>query len=40
MVASATRTGHRVYVVVMHSTDLPGDTTLLFNWVWRSFAWS
>jgi D-alanyl-D-alanine carboxypeptidase len=40
MVASATRDGHRVYVVVMHSTDLPGDTTLLFNWVWRSFAWS
>ena len=39
MVASATRDGHRVYVVVMHSTDLPGDTTLLFNWVWRSFAW-
>ena len=39
MVASATRSGHRVYVVVMHSTDLPGDTTLLFNWVWRTFAW-
>jgi len=38
-VASATRDGHRVYVVVMHSTDLPGDTTLLFNWVWRNFAW-
>jgi D-alanyl-D-alanine carboxypeptidase len=39
MVASATRDGHRVYVVVMHSSDLPGDTTLLFNWVRRSFAW-
>jgi D-alanyl-D-alanine carboxypeptidase (penicillin-binding protein 5/6) len=39
MVASATRDGHRVYVVVMHSSDLPGDTTLLFNWVWRSFVW-
>ena len=39
MVASATRDGHRVYVVIMHSTDLPGDTTLLFDWVWRSFAW-
>jgi hypothetical protein len=24
---------------VMHSTDLPGDTTLLLNWVWKSFAW-
>ncbi len=40
MVASATRDGHRVYVTVMHSTDLPGDTTALLNWTFRSFAWS
>jgi D-alanyl-D-alanine carboxypeptidase (penicillin-binding protein 5/6) len=39
MVASATRDGHRVYVTVMHSTDLPGDTSRLLDWVWRTFAW-
>jgi serine-type D-Ala-D-Ala carboxypeptidase (penicillin-binding protein 5/6) len=39
MVTSVVHAGHRVYVTVMHSTDLPGDTTLLLNWVWKSFAW-
>jgi serine-type D-Ala-D-Ala carboxypeptidase (penicillin-binding protein 5/6) len=39
MVASAVRDGHRVYVSVMHSEDLPGDCTALFNWVWNSFTW-
>jgi D-alanyl-D-alanine carboxypeptidase len=40
MVASATRQGQRVYVTVMHSTDLPGDTARLLDWVWRTFSWS
>jgi len=39
MVASAVHDGHRVYVSVMHSEDLPGDCTALFNWVWNSFTW-
>jgi hypothetical protein len=39
IVASATRDGHRVFVSLMHSQDLVGDCTALFNWVWDSFAW-
>jgi len=39
IVASATREGHRVFVSLMHSQDLVGDCTALFNWVWDSFAW-
>jgi D-alanyl-D-alanine carboxypeptidase len=39
IVASATRDGHRVYVSLMRSQDLPGDSTALFNWVWRTFEW-
>jgi D-alanyl-D-alanine carboxypeptidase len=39
IVASATRGGHRVYVSLMRSRDLPGDSTALFDWVWRTFAW-
>jgi D-alanyl-D-alanine carboxypeptidase len=39
IVASAVRNGHRVYVSLMHSEDLVGDSTLLFNWVWDTFAW-
>ena len=39
MVTSAVHAGHKVYVTVMHSTDLPGDTTLLLNWVWKTFTW-
>ena len=38
-VASAVRDGHRVYVSLMHSEDLPGDSTALFNWVWNNFTW-
>ena len=40
IVASATHDGHRVYVSLMHSQDLVGDSTPLFDWVWASFAWS
>lgn len=39
IVASATRDGHRVFVSLMHSQDLVGDCTALFDWVWQTFAW-
>jgi D-alanyl-D-alanine carboxypeptidase len=39
IVASATHDGHRVFVSLLHSQDLVGDCTALFNWVWDSFAW-
>jgi D-alanyl-D-alanine carboxypeptidase len=39
IVASATRDGHRVYVSLMHSQDLVGDCSALFDWVWDNFAW-
>jgi D-alanyl-D-alanine carboxypeptidase len=39
IVASAVHAGHRVYVSLMHSEDLPGDCTTLFNWVWDTFSW-
>jgi D-alanyl-D-alanine carboxypeptidase len=39
IVASATRDGHHVYISLMHSQDLIGDCTRLFNWVWDTFAW-
>ncbi|GAC1323393.1 MAG: hypothetical protein NVSMB2_21090 [Chloroflexota bacterium] len=39
IVASATRNGHHVYVSLMHSQDLVGDCSALFDWVWDSFAW-
>jgi hypothetical protein len=39
IVASAVHNGHRVFVSLMHSQDLPGDCTALFNWVWDSFSW-
>jgi hypothetical protein len=39
IVASAVHEGHRVYVSLMHSEDLPGDSTALFNWVWDNFSW-
>jgi D-alanyl-D-alanine carboxypeptidase len=40
IVASASRDGHRVYVVVMHSDDLLGDCRALFDWAWRAFGWA
>ena len=39
IVASATHDGHRVFVSLMHSQDLVGDCTALFDWVWDTFAW-
>jgi D-alanyl-D-alanine carboxypeptidase len=39
IVASATRNGHRVYVGLMRSEDLPSDSMSLFDWVWQTYAW-
>ena len=39
IVASAVHDGHRVYVSLMHSADLAGDCTALFDWVWSAFNW-
>jgi D-alanyl-D-alanine carboxypeptidase len=39
IVASATRDGHHVYISLMHSHDLVGDCTALFDWVWENFSW-
>jgi D-alanyl-D-alanine carboxypeptidase len=39
IVASASHQGHRVFVSLMRSQDLPGDSAALFNWVWRTFRW-
>jgi serine-type D-Ala-D-Ala carboxypeptidase (penicillin-binding protein 5/6) len=39
IVASATRNGHRVLVVLMHCGDIVGDSTPLFNWVFANFTW-
>jgi len=39
LVGSATRSGHRVYAVVMHSDDIEADTSALLNWAWHEFAW-
>jgi D-alanyl-D-alanine carboxypeptidase len=40
LVGSATRGGHRVYAVVMHSDDIEADTSALLDWAWQEFAWS
>ncbi|MGI9148283.1 MAG: D-alanyl-D-alanine carboxypeptidase family protein [Chloroflexota bacterium] len=39
IVASATHDGHRLYVSLMRSQDLVGDSTKLFDWAWSTFAW-
>jgi D-alanyl-D-alanine carboxypeptidase (penicillin-binding protein 5/6) len=39
IVGSASRDGHRVFVVAMHSDDLFADSTALLDWVWKSFVW-
>jgi D-alanyl-D-alanine carboxypeptidase len=39
MVASVTRDGHRVYVGLMRSDNLVGDSTALLNWALRTFRW-
>jgi serine-type D-Ala-D-Ala carboxypeptidase (penicillin-binding protein 5/6) len=39
LVGSATRNGHRVYAVVMHSDDIEADAAALLDWAWQEFAW-
>jgi D-alanyl-D-alanine carboxypeptidase len=39
LVGSATRNGHRLYAVVMHSDDIQADTTALLDWAWQEFTW-
>ena len=39
IIASAVHDGHRVYVSLMHSEDLVGDCSALFDWVWSNFGW-
>jgi D-alanyl-D-alanine carboxypeptidase (penicillin-binding protein 5/6) len=39
LVGSATRKGHRVYTVVLHSDDTMADSAALLDWVWASFTW-
>ena len=40
LVGSATRKGHRVYAVVMHSDDIQADTSALLDWAFQEFAWN
>ena len=39
LVGSATRNGHRVYAVVMHSDDIQADASALLDWAFKEFAW-
>jgi D-alanyl-D-alanine carboxypeptidase len=39
IVASAVHDGHRLYISLMHSADLAGDCSALFDWAWNAFAW-
>jgi D-alanyl-D-alanine carboxypeptidase len=39
IVASATRHGHRVFVVLMHCGDIVNDSVPLFNWAFANFSW-
>lgn len=39
LVASATRNGHRLYVVILNSADRDGDAVRLMNWAFANFRW-
>jgi D-alanyl-D-alanine carboxypeptidase len=39
LVGSATRGGHRVFAVVMHSDDIGADTGAFLDWAFQSFTW-
>lgn len=39
LVGSATRNGHRLYAVVMHSDDIEADAAALLDWAWGEFTW-
>jgi D-alanyl-D-alanine carboxypeptidase len=40
MLASATRDGHRVYVVLLNAPEMERDAQLLMDWAFASFRWS
>ncbi len=40
LVASATRNGHRVYVVILNSSDRDNDARKLMNWAFTNFRWA
>jgi D-alanyl-D-alanine carboxypeptidase (penicillin-binding protein 5/6) len=40
MLASATRAGHRVYVVLLNAPEMEKDAQLLMDWAFTSFRWS
>lgn len=39
LVASATRNGHRVFAVVLHSADRNADASALLDWAFRAYQW-
>jgi len=39
IVGSVMRDGHRVYVALLGSRALLGDSALLFDWVWKTYRW-
>jgi D-alanyl-D-alanine carboxypeptidase len=39
LVASATRWGHRVYVVLLNDAQSQADATKLMNWVFANYTW-
>jgi D-alanyl-D-alanine carboxypeptidase (penicillin-binding protein 5/6) len=40
MLASATRDGHRVYVVLLNAPEMETDAQVLMDWAFASFRWS
>jgi D-alanyl-D-alanine carboxypeptidase len=39
LVGSATRNGHRVYIVLLNAQEREGDALLLFDWAFANFSW-
>jgi D-alanyl-D-alanine carboxypeptidase len=39
IVGSVMRDGHRVYIALLGSRALLGDSALLFDWVWKTYRW-
>jgi serine-type D-Ala-D-Ala carboxypeptidase (penicillin-binding protein 5/6) len=40
IVASATRSGHRVIVALLHTPNRAGESAVLLDWAFTTFAWS
>jgi D-alanyl-D-alanine carboxypeptidase len=39
LIVSATRDGHRVYVVLLNAPDRENDATLLLDWALANHSW-